>query len=54
MIAADLTNVEVWVATTPVDMRKSFDGAWQYLTLNASSRFRRCGAFADLADFQLR
>jgi len=25
MIAADLANVEVWVATTPVDMRKSFD-----------------------------
>jgi transposase len=25
MIAADLRNVEVWVATTPVDMRKSFD-----------------------------
>lgn len=22
----DLHNVEVWVATTPVDMRKSFDG----------------------------
>lgn len=26
MIAADLANVQVWVATTPVDMRKSFDG----------------------------
>ncbi|QDU54628.1 IS66 Orf2 like protein [Aeoliella mucimassa] len=26
MIAADLQNVQVWVATTPVDMRKSFDG----------------------------
>jgi transposase len=26
MIAADLSHVEVWVATTPVDMRKSFDG----------------------------
>ncbi len=26
MIAADLQGVEVWVATTPVDMRKSFDG----------------------------
>ena len=26
MIAADLAGVEVWVATTPVDMRKSFDG----------------------------
>lgn len=26
MIAADLKNVQVWVATTPVDMRKSFDG----------------------------
>lgn len=25
MIAADLKNVQVWVATTPVDMRKSFD-----------------------------
>lgn len=25
MIAADLENVQVWVATTPVDMRKSFD-----------------------------
>ncbi len=26
MIAADLANLQVWVATTPVDMRKSFDG----------------------------
>lgn len=26
MIAADLANVQVWVATTPIDMRKSFDG----------------------------
>jgi transposase len=26
MIAADVRNVQVWVATTPVDMRKSFDG----------------------------
>ena len=26
MIAADLTGVRVWVATTPIDMRKSFDG----------------------------
>lgn len=26
MIAADLAKVQVWVATTPVDMRKSFDG----------------------------
>jgi len=25
MIAADLSGVRVWVATTPVDMRKSFD-----------------------------
>ena len=25
MIGADLQNVQVWVATTPVDMRKSFD-----------------------------
>jgi len=25
MIAAELTDVQVWVATTPVDMRKSFD-----------------------------
>lgn len=25
MIAADLSNVHVWVAATPVDMRKSFD-----------------------------
>jgi transposase len=25
MIANDLTKVQVWVATTPVDMRKSFD-----------------------------
>jgi transposase len=25
MIAADFTGVKVWVATTPVDMRKSFD-----------------------------
>jgi hypothetical protein len=26
MIAAKLAGVQVWVATTPVDMRKSFDG----------------------------
>ena len=26
MIVADLRDVQVWVATTPVDMRKSFDG----------------------------
>lgn len=26
MIAADLADTQVWVATTPVDMRKSFDG----------------------------
>jgi transposase len=26
MIAADLAHLQVWVATTPVDMRKSFDG----------------------------
>jgi transposase len=26
MIAADLQNLQVWVATAPVDMRKSFDG----------------------------
>ncbi len=26
MIATDLAGVEVWVATTPVDMRKTFDG----------------------------
>jgi transposase len=26
MIAAKLQNVQVWIATTPVDMRKSFDG----------------------------
>jgi transposase len=25
MIAADLADVQVWVAATPVDMRKSFD-----------------------------
>jgi len=25
MIAANLEGIEVWVATTPVDMRKSFD-----------------------------
>lgn len=25
MIATDLSGVQVWVATTPVDMRKSFD-----------------------------
>jgi transposase len=25
MIAANLQNVQVWVATTPVDIRKSFD-----------------------------
>jgi len=26
MIAANLAHVQIWVATTPVDMRKSFDG----------------------------
>lgn len=26
MITTDLANIQVWVATTPVDMRKSFDG----------------------------
>jgi transposase len=26
MITADLANTQVWVATTPIDMRKSFDG----------------------------
>lgn len=26
MIAADLKNVQAWVAATPIDMRKSFDG----------------------------
>ena len=26
MIAADLANTQVWVGTTPIDMRKSFDG----------------------------
>ena len=26
MISGDLQNVQVWVATTSVDMRKSFDG----------------------------
>jgi transposase len=26
MIAADLANTQVWVAATPIDMRKSFDG----------------------------
>jgi transposase len=26
MIAGNLTGVQVWLATTPVDMRKSFDG----------------------------
>ena len=26
MIAAKLQSVQVWLATTPVDMRKSFDG----------------------------
>ena len=25
MIGGDLPNVQVWLATTPVDMRKSFD-----------------------------
>jgi transposase len=25
MIAAHLGNVQIWVATTPIDMRKSFD-----------------------------
>lgn len=26
MLQTELANVKVWVATTPVDMRKSFDG----------------------------
>ncbi len=26
MIGTDTAGVEIWVATTPVDMRKSFDG----------------------------
>jgi len=26
MIAADLQGVAIWVTTTPIDMRKSFDG----------------------------
>jgi transposase len=26
MIGANLPGVQVWVATTPIDMRKSFDG----------------------------
>jgi transposase len=26
MITADLTRVQVWGASTPIDMRKSFDG----------------------------
>jgi transposase len=26
MIAANLPGVAVWIATTPIDMRKSFDG----------------------------
>jgi transposase len=26
MIPADLEHLQVWLATTPVDMRKSFDG----------------------------
>lgn len=26
MIPADLSKLQVWLATTPVDMRKSFDG----------------------------
>ena len=26
MIGAELAGVQVWLATTPVDMRKSFDG----------------------------
>ncbi len=26
MISGDLHNIQVWLATTPVDMRKSFDG----------------------------
>ena len=26
MIGADTAGIEIWVATTPVDMRKSFDG----------------------------
>jgi transposase len=26
MIGSDVTSVQVWVATTPIDMRKSFDG----------------------------
>lgn len=26
MIGSGIANVQVWVATTPIDMRKSFDG----------------------------
>lgn len=26
MIAADLAGVRVWLTTTPVDLRKTFDG----------------------------
>lgn len=26
MIAGNLQNVQVWIAATPIDMRKSFDG----------------------------
>ncbi|MDX1964953.1 MAG: IS66 family insertion sequence element accessory protein TnpB [Pirellulales bacterium] len=26
MISGDLQNVQVWIAATPIDMRKSFDG----------------------------
>ncbi len=33
MIATKLAGVQVWVATTPVDMRKSFDGLAEVVRL---------------------
>ncbi len=33
MIGADLPNVQVWLATTPVDMRKSFDSLAELVRL---------------------
>lgn len=43
-------GIQVFMAIEPVDMRKSFDGAWQCLTLNAGNQVRRNGAFADSPD----
>lgn len=42
MITASLENVQVWVATTPVDMRKSFDSLAEVVR-SFLGRDPRCG-----------